>query len=387
MLQPAADPQHPHAPPTIDQRRRALVTSTLLAGPLLACPRWARAATDLLGETASGAAEPGALALGETASGAAEPGALAPIDWDWVDTARQRPVPVRLYWPAQRGAPAAAAAVPLVVFSHGIGGSRLGYSYLGRHLAEQGWASLHVQHVGSDRALWWGNPFGLVSRLKTAARESEAMDRVRDLRFALDRLLDPALQHAQIGRPAEHIDAQRIVAAGHSYGANTTMLAVGARVTRQQHELDFHDPRFRGAILMSAPPFYGERDLASILAPVRLPTLHVTSNEDVIQIPGYHSGPEDRLALYEAVPDPRKALVMFKRGSHSIFTDRTVAGGYEMNQQVKGATKALAAAFLHQQFGPDKTALSTWRQNWAEIVARSVGLGGSEGPPAVPLRA
>jgi hypothetical protein len=210
------------------------------------------------------------------------------------------------------------------------------------------------------------------------------MDRVRDLRFALDRLLDPALQHARIGRPAERIDAQRIVAAGHSYGANTTMLAVGARVTREQRALDFHDLRFSGAILMSAPPFYGEQDLAAILAPVHLPTLHVTSNEDVILIPGYHSGVEDRLAVYEAMTDPRKALVVFKRGAHAIFTDRTVAGGYEMNQQVKGATKALAAAFLQQQFGTERAALSAWRQNWQDIVAQSMGLGASDMAPVLP---
>ena len=43
-------------------------------------------------------------------------------------------------------------AVPLVVFSHGIGGSRLGYTWLGRNFARHGIASLHLQHVGSDRS-------------------------------------------------------------------------------------------------------------------------------------------------------------------------------------------------------------------------------------------
>jgi predicted dienelactone hydrolase len=50
-------------------------------------------------------------------------------EFDWVDMARQRAVPVRLYLPAAAGD----APVPLVVFSHGIGGSRRGYSYLGQH--------------------------------------------------------------------------------------------------------------------------------------------------------------------------------------------------------------------------------------------------------------
>ena len=79
--------------------------------------------------------------------------------------------------------------VPLVVFSHGIGGSRSGYSYLGRYWASQGFASLHLQHVGSDTSIWFGNPFGLPGRLQDAAQEGEAIARVHDLHFALDRLL------------------------------------------------------------------------------------------------------------------------------------------------------------------------------------------------------
>jgi dienelactone hydrolase len=339
-------------PPTaaVDLGRRALVAGALAAGPLLALPRWARAGGE-----------------------ADEPRV---VDLDWVDGSRDRAVPVRLYWPQR--APAA-APVPLVVFSHGIGGSRLGYSYLGRHLATQGWASLHVQHVGSDRALWFGNPFGLIGRLHSAAQDGEAMDRVRDLRFALDRLLDPALQHPVLGRPAEAIDARRIVAAGHSYGANTTLLAAGARVARAGGPVDLHDARLRAAIVISAPPFYGQGDLAAILAPVRLPTLHVTTVEDVIMIPGYHSGVEDRIAVFDAVPDARKRLVVFERGSHSIFTDRTVAGGYELNTQVKGATKALAVAFLREVFEQDATALPQWQTAWKPILARTAGAGLSAG--------
>ena len=223
------------------------------------------------------------------------------IDFDWDDATRQRAVPARLYWPARSAGP-----VPLLVFSHGIGGSREGYSYLGRHWAAQGAASLHVQHVGSDKALWFGNPFGMVGRLQAAAQEREALQRVRDLRFALDRLLDPA-----VFAPGEQIDRRRIVAAGHSYGANTSLLAVGARVRRGGQWLDVHEPRFSAAVLISAPPFYGERDLAAILGSVAVPTLHVTATEDVIQIPGYHSGVDDRIAVFDAVADPRKMLVVF----------------------------------------------------------------------------
>lgn len=113
--------------------------------------------------------------------------AVEVIDHDWVDASRDRAVPVRLYWPAAAGVKA--RKVPLVVFSHGLGGSRLGYSYLGQHLARNGIASLHLQHVGSDRSLWAGASFTTLFRLRAAAHDDEAIARVHDVRFALDRLL------------------------------------------------------------------------------------------------------------------------------------------------------------------------------------------------------
>lgn len=281
------------------------------------------------------------------------------VDFDWVDESRQRLVPVRLYRPLT------VASAPLVVFSHGIGGSRNGYSYLGRHFAEHGVASLHLQHVGSDRSLWGGNVFSLVGRLQAAAQDNEAVARVRDLGFALDRLL----AHEAGAR----IDPARIVAAGHSYGANTALLAAGARVQRDGSPLLLRESRVKAAIAISAPPFYGESDLRGILGGIDLPSLHVTATEDVIRIPGYYSGAEDRVAVFDAMGGPRKWLAVFEGGSHSIFTDRAGTGGPTLNPQVKQATRELALAFVQTVFGGDGAALQAWPQRHQGIVARFVG--------------
>lgn len=263
-------------------------------------------------------------------------------------------------------APAPGASVPLVVFSHGIGGSRQGYSYLGRHWSSHGVASLHVQHVGSDSALWRGNPFGVVGRLQAAAQEEEAIARAADLRFALDRLL------ADEARPqAPAVDRQRVIAAGHSYGANTTLLTVGAQVVRDGRTIDCLDDCFSAAIVLSAPPFYGEPDLAAVLRAVSVPSLHVTSTGDVIGIPGYRSGVEDRLALFEAIADPHKLLAVFDGGSHSMFTDRSFTGGPSLNAKVKAATADLTLAFLDLVFERDGAALAQWQADWHTILVRA----------------
>lgn len=272
-------------------------------------------------------------------------------EFDWLDEARGRAVPVRLYQPAGPG-----GALPLVLFSHGIGGSRRGYRYLGEHWAANGVASLHVQHVGSDRAVWSGNPFAVVDRLRSAAADAEALARVADLRFALDSALG--------GDLGPRLDATRIVVAGHSYGANTAMLLAGARVPRAPAAL--RDERVAAALLISAPPFYGEASLAPILAPLAVPTLHVTSVDDWIRIPGYGSGPDDRLAVFEATGSPRKWLAMFNEGSHSSFVGRAEGS------RLVVATRELALAFTQQVFGLPGDDFDAWRRRHGALVERFV---------------
>lgn len=289
--------------------------------------------------------------------------------FDWFDSQRQRPVPAKLYLPTT---PAAPASMPLVVFSHGIGGSRDGYSYLGRYFAAHGYASLHVQHVGSDRQLWRGNPLSLVSRLSDAAQDSEALNRVQDLRFALDNLL--AASEGAL------VDTRRIAAAGHSYGANTTMLIAGAQIEQQGQKVSLRDPRISAAILISAPPFYGMGDPKKILSSINIPTLHITATEDVIQIPGYFSGLQDRVDIFNAMGGngngngngngiAPKVLAVFKDGSHSIFTDRAGTGGVDLNPKVKVATRQLALAFLDGVQTRNYQAIDAWPLRNAGIVS------------------
>jgi dienelactone hydrolase len=275
----------------------------------------------------------------------------------WDDTARHRPVQAKLYLPAAQSGP-----VPLIVFSHGIGGSREGYTYLGKHWAANGYASLHLQHAGSDRNVWFGNPLEMVSRLQNAARETEAIDRARDVSFALDQVLN--------GESGARFDPKRVVAAGHSYGANTTLLVSGAEVERDGRLLSFRDPRVQAAVIISAPPFYGETRLGSILAPVQIPTLHITATADDIRIPGYFSAASDRTDVFAATGSRAKTLAVFHEGSHSMFTDRLGTGGQDYNPRVKAATRELALAFFRSVFDGQSQELGDWPERHRDMVQR-----------------
>jgi dienelactone hydrolase len=286
-------------------------------------------------------------------------------NFDWVDATRSRPVPVKLYLPA---AQPSGSALPLVIFSHGIGGSREGYRYLGRYLASMGYASLHVQHVGSDRQVWFGNPFGLISRLSSAAQTEEALSRVHDMKFALDQLLASEV--------APRIDAQRIAVAGHSYGANTTMLMAGAKVELNGRTIYLRDPRVSAAILVSAPPFYGLGEPQKMLSGIDIPTLHITATGDDITIPGYFSGVDDRISIFKATASQtqsQKVLAVFKDGSHSVFTDRAGTGGATLNPKIKVATRKLALAFLDRVFRNSPAtlnALERWQADYRPLLSQ-----------------
>ena len=68
------------------------------------------------------------------------------------DDARQREVPLRVYLPA------ATAPAAIVLFSHGLGGNREGYAYLGEHWAARGYLAVFLQHPGSDDSVWKDAP-------------------------------------------------------------------------------------------------------------------------------------------------------------------------------------------------------------------------------------
>ena len=95
----------------------------------------------------------------------------------------QREVPVKLYFPKSGDGP-----FPVIVFSHGLGGSRDGYEYLGRHWASHGYVSVHLQHKGSDTAVWKGQAKPVEAMRQSLNDLHNSINRPLDVRFAIDQM-------------------------------------------------------------------------------------------------------------------------------------------------------------------------------------------------------
>jgi dienelactone hydrolase len=279
---------------------------------------------------------------------AAAAGTAAHEDLDWRDRSRSRDVPVRLYWPE-----AALGEVPLVLFSHGFGGERSHASWLGRTLAAQGIACAHVQHIGSDYRVWLSGPLDWAVRQLRGEMSQERLDRVLDLQFTLDRLLQ--------GERGARIDRHRIAAAGHSLGAQTALLLGGAQLPRERQPL--RDARVGAVVAIGTAAFPGI-DTAALLRGVQAPSLHISTEEDKTSMPGYAAGIDDRVAWYRATGGPAKSLAVFSHGRHALLND---AGPED---PVAASAAALVLAFLRSLWQGDTRALAAWRERQGTLVSR-----------------
>src|SRR5450432_2590905 len=96
------------------------------------------------------------------------------VRFDWNDSARNRAVPVKIYFPTDGSGP-----FPVIIFSHGLGGTRETYEYLGRQWAANGYVSVHLQHIGTDDSAWRGQDKPMES-MKRAINLQQAIERAKD---------------------------------------------------------------------------------------------------------------------------------------------------------------------------------------------------------------
>jgi predicted dienelactone hydrolase len=243
------------------------------------------------------------------------PFSVATALYDWTDASRDRKVPVKVYYPRTGKGP-----FPVIVFSHGLGGSRETYSYLGRHWASYGYVSVHPQHLGSDDALWKGNGQPGRSLVQAAADPRNAGDRARDVRFVLDRM--EALNRE--ASPLQgRLDLHAIGMAGHSFGAWTT-LAVAGEVFGPLGRISLADPRVSAGIAMSAPVPRRGADLDQAFGRIEIPILHMTGTLD--DSPIGDTKAEERRVPFDHIRGADQYLVTFQGGDHMIFSGRFVPG-------------------------------------------------------------
>ncbi|QDT63269.1 alpha/beta hydrolase family protein [Calycomorphotria hydatis] len=234
------------------------------------------------------------------------------IDRTIVDEDRDREIPVRIYVSDDTSR----QAKPVVLFSHGLGGSCRNNPYLGNHWASRGYVSVFMQHHGSDESVWKDAPaFQRFRSLKQAASGKNWQLRVKDVPKVIDQLTvwnadsEDALYDA--------LDLTKIGMSGHSFGAITTQAVSGQTFGPLGQYAT--DSRIDAAVAFSpSTPRVGDADKA--FGNVCVPWMLMTGTKDVAMIGG--ADVESRLGVYPALPASidRYEIVLFD-AEHLAFSD------------------------------------------------------------------
>lgn len=242
---------------------------------------------------------------------------VATVKLDWHDAKRGRDVPAKIYFPKDGAGP-----LPVVLFSHGLGGSRENYEYLARHWAGCGYVSVLIQHIGSDDSVWKDVPMAERARSlqKSAANLVNATNRPPDGQFALDQV---EKLNADATSPLKgRLDLKSMAIAGHSFGGYTTLALAGQTFMlpfRQSKRYD--EPRLKAAIQMSAPAPAIRRDLDATYASITIPMMHMTGTKDFLEILPQTTA-ADRRIPFDHMSRAETCLVIFNDGDHFIFSGR-----------------------------------------------------------------
>lgn len=270
------------------------------------------------------------------------------------DGARNKNLEVSIEYPARGTGP-----FPIIIFSHGYGGSDHGYEALISYWTSYGYVCIRPSHADagalrdtmadllamrSDQAAnnrRQRQPTNTQTQTQAQAkprpnaaemiwekeREPQWRDRVRDVTLILDSLNDIEKDYPELQGKLDHA---RIGVAGHSYGAFTSMLTAGAK-TFGDPPLAPGDARVKAMIAMSPQGVAANRGLtADSWHDVHVPAMYMTGTRD---FGGNETeGPDWRKTAYEDSPAGDKYFVLIKGATHMTFTGVASGLGEQIRQ-------------------------------------------------------
>lgn len=260
----------------------------------------------------------------------------------WEDSRRGRSIPVKIYMPPFS---AEKSPAPVLVFSHGLGGTREAAAYLGDYLSARGYVCVHIQHEGSDSGVW--RPIAsqgraaILAQMKSAANASNLKLRIDDVSFVLDELERRNKSDALLG---SKLNLSAIGLAGHSFGAGTTLALAGQNYLVGTRTLNYKDPRIKAAVYLSPPANLRGHRSNEIFGSIQIPGLLMTGTNDYSPIG--ETTAQQRILPFQGISAPGQYLVNFQGGDHMIFSGHSNPSRVQSDENYQRMISKVTGAFL-----------------------------------------
>lgn len=277
-----------------------------------------------------------------------------------IDAARSRAVPVKVYLGRSR------SPQPVVLFSHGLGGSRENNVYLGRHWAAAGYAAVFMQHASSDNEVLKSARAGQkLAALKAAVGAVASRERFADVPFVIDQL---ELWNKQSGHALRgKLNLEKIGMSGHSYGAVTTLAVAGRKFPLNR---SFSDDRIDAFFAMSPQPGKGQEP-AKAFGHIPQPFLCMTGTKDASPIDPTVK-PSTRREVYAAFPAGDKYQLVLDGAEHFAFGDSRGFRTRGRNPKHHPAIQEISVHFWNAYLKDDADSRQ-WLQSGRPVSATGLG--------------
>jgi predicted dienelactone hydrolase len=255
------------------------------------------------------------------------------------------------------------------LFSPGLGGSTTGGGLWGAAWAGRGLAVIHLEHPGSDAAVYRtpDTPEERRARVRTAASGEQLQARVGDVGFVLDEL---ARRKFEGSCDLTRLDLTRIGMAGHSMGAWTVQGLAGQRYFGTT---PFLDRRIKAAIAFS-PSTLTTSALPETFGGITIPFLSVTGtldgavNKPANQPPDL-SAEAQRTGPFTGMAPGDKYLLLFKDGDHMVFSGNLRRVPSVTDAHIQAVAAAATTAFWGMTLSGDRRDSETLRSGITALLA------------------
>ena len=234
--------------------------------------------------------------------------------------------------------------LPVIVFSHGLYGSKKSYVPLTGFYASHGYAVIQVSHPDSL-------DFGYKNRQRAIA--DAWRERPRQISLVIS-------SFAAIGKaiPAlkDRLDIKRVAVAGHSFGAHTSQAIGGLDIARGVVAL--RDTRVKCVVCIS-PQGEGRNLKKDAWKTFRTPAMFLTGSKDASPLENGKGG-EWRRGAYENAPAGDKYLIWIDGAEHGFggISGARWRGAGKANPDHVRIVKKTTLAFLDAYVRKDKKAIA-----------------------------